>query len=82
LEGLQFRLIVRENPFPRNYQSKWTGGVPQAVELLLCKLKAQNSNPSPTSKKKKKVKAIAVFTFPKSVKLNPKFQLCFLDLKH
>jgi hypothetical protein len=34
-------------------RAKWTGGVAQAVERLLCKCTALSSNPSPTKKKKK-----------------------------
>jgi hypothetical protein len=34
-------------------REKLTGGVVQAVELLLCKCKALNSNPSPTQNKQK-----------------------------
>jgi hypothetical protein len=34
-------------------RAKWTGGMAQAVELLLCKHKALSSNPNPTKKKKK-----------------------------
>jgi hypothetical protein len=33
---------------------KWTGGVAQAVEPILCKHKALSSNSSPTKKRKKK----------------------------
>jgi hypothetical protein len=33
---------------------KWTGGVAQAVERLLCKCEALSSNSSPTRKKKKR----------------------------
>jgi hypothetical protein len=35
-------------------RAKWTGGVAQAIELLLCKCKTLSSNPSPSKKKKKK----------------------------
>jgi hypothetical protein len=39
---------------PKNEQSKWTGGVMQAVERLLCKCEAPSSNPQSHKKKKKK----------------------------
>jgi hypothetical protein len=32
--------------------AKWTGGLAQAVECLLCKHKTMSSNPSPQKKKK------------------------------
>jgi hypothetical protein len=37
---------------------KWTGGVVQAVECLLCKCEALGSNTSPTKKKNKKKRFI------------------------
>jgi hypothetical protein len=49
------RIGVRGQPgqIPSPNQSeKWTGGVAQTIECLLCKYEALNSNPSPTKKKK------------------------------
>jgi hypothetical protein len=37
-------------------RAKWTGGVAEAFELLLCKLEALSSTPSPTKRKKRKEK--------------------------
>jgi hypothetical protein len=34
--------------------AKWTGGMAQAVEYLLCKHKALSSNPTPTKQTRKK----------------------------
>jgi hypothetical protein len=33
-------------------RAKWTGGMVQVAECLLCKCEEQNSKPSPTKKKK------------------------------
>jgi hypothetical protein len=41
---------------PKNEQSKWTGGVMQAVEGLLCKCEAPSSNPQSHKKKKERKK--------------------------
>jgi hypothetical protein len=40
--------IVLETRISKITRAKWTGGVAQVVELLLCKHKALSSNPSPT----------------------------------
>jgi hypothetical protein len=45
--------MVHETPISKIIQAKWTGGVAEEVEHLLCKCKALNSNPSPTKKKEK-----------------------------
>jgi hypothetical protein len=37
-----------QNPISKIIRTKWTGGVAQAVEFLLCKCEALNSNPNPT----------------------------------
>jgi hypothetical protein len=50
----QPRQTVHETPISKITRAKWTGGVTQAVEHLLCKHKTLSSNPSPTKKKKKK----------------------------
>jgi hypothetical protein len=42
-------------------RAKWSEGVAQMVEHLLCKNEALNSNPSPTKKKKKKKKPPSYF---------------------
>jgi hypothetical protein len=42
-------------PISKISRAKWTGGVAQAVECLLCKHKALNSNPVPPKKEEKKV---------------------------
>jgi hypothetical protein len=44
------------DPILKITRAKWTGGVAQAVEHLLCKCKALSSNLSATKKKKKKKK--------------------------
>jgi hypothetical protein len=41
-------------PLPKISRAKWIGGMAQAVECLLCKVKALSSNFSLTKKKKKK----------------------------
>jgi hypothetical protein len=43
--------IVYETPFSKITRAKWTEGVAQAVEHLLCKCKALSVNPSPTKTK-------------------------------
>jgi hypothetical protein len=44
----QLGQIVHEIPISKITRAKWTGGVAQAVERLLCKCKALSSNPGPT----------------------------------
>jgi hypothetical protein len=41
-----------QDPISKITKAKWTGGVTQAVESLLCKCKALSSNPILTKKKK------------------------------
>jgi hypothetical protein len=52
IEGSWFeanrRQIVFKSPISKITRAKWTGGVTQAIEHLLCKHKALNSNLSPT----------------------------------
>jgi hypothetical protein len=43
-------------PSPKITREKWTGGLAQAIEILLCKCKACSSNSSSIKKKKKKKK--------------------------
>jgi hypothetical protein len=45
-----------QEPHLQNNQAKWTGGVVQEVEHLLCKHEALSSNSRVTKKKKKIVK--------------------------
>jgi hypothetical protein len=45
---------VNETPISEITRAKWTGGVAQVVECMLCKHRALSTNPSPTKKKKKK----------------------------
>jgi hypothetical protein len=47
IQGQQ-RQIVLVMPISKITRAKWTGGVTQAVEHLLCQHEALNSNPSPT----------------------------------
>jgi hypothetical protein len=42
------------DPISKITRAKWTGGVAQAVECMLCKHETLNSSPSPTGKKRKK----------------------------
>jgi hypothetical protein len=50
-----------QDPISKITTTKWTGGVAQAVECLLCKCKALNANASPSKNKKtKKPKNIQV----------------------
>jgi hypothetical protein len=49
--GGQSGQIVLETPISK---AKWTGGVAQMVECLLCELKTLSSNPTATKKEKKK----------------------------
>jgi hypothetical protein len=44
--------IVQKYPLSKITRAKWTGGVAQAVEHLLCKPATLSSNPSPSKKKK------------------------------
>jgi hypothetical protein len=48
--GGQPRQIVCKTSIFKTARAKWTGGVAQAIEGLLCKLYALSSNPSPTKK--------------------------------
>jgi hypothetical protein len=43
-----------QDPISKITRVKWTRGVPQVVEYLLCKHKAQSSNPSLIKKQNKK----------------------------
>jgi hypothetical protein len=45
-----------QDPISKITREKWTGGVTQAVQCLLCKCEALSINPSPTKKKRKKKK--------------------------
>jgi hypothetical protein len=45
------RQIVSETPIPKITRAKWTRGVAQVVENLLCKCETLISNPSPEKKK-------------------------------
>jgi hypothetical protein len=47
LVGGQPGQIVHETPISKISRAKWTGGVTQAVEHLLCKHEAQSLNPNP-----------------------------------
>jgi hypothetical protein len=48
----QPKQIVQETPISKITRAKWTGGMAQAIEHLLCKCEALSSNPSLTKKKK------------------------------
>jgi hypothetical protein len=50
----QLRQIVCETLSHKITSVKWTGGMTQAVEHLLCKCEALSSNPSPTKNKQTK----------------------------
>jgi hypothetical protein len=50
----QPRKIVLETPISKTTRTKWTGGVAQAADCLLCKCETLSSNPSPTKKKQNK----------------------------
>jgi hypothetical protein len=41
------------DPISKITRAKWTGGVAEATEHLLCKCEALGSNPVPQKKKKK-----------------------------
>jgi hypothetical protein len=60
IEGITVRgqpgQIVCKTPMSKITRAKWTAGVAQGVECLLCKCKALSSNPSVTKKKKKEKK--------------------------
>jgi hypothetical protein len=47
----QSRQIVLETLSPKYLEEKWTGGVAQVAEHLLCKHEALSSNPSSNSNK-------------------------------
>jgi hypothetical protein len=47
---------VRCPPISKITRTKWTGGVAQTIEGLLCKYEVLGSNPNPTKKRKKKKK--------------------------
>jgi hypothetical protein len=49
----QPKQIVPRDPVSKIIKAKWTGGVAQVLEHLLCKHKALSLNPSPIKKKKK-----------------------------
>jgi hypothetical protein len=49
----QPRQIVQETPISKITRAKWTGGVAQAIELLLCKYEVLSSNPSPKNNRKR-----------------------------
>jgi hypothetical protein len=51
----QPRQITCETPISKITRAKWTGGVAQTVESLLCKHEAPSSNPRITKKKKSKI---------------------------
>jgi hypothetical protein len=42
---------IMDGAISKTTRAKWTGGVAQVVEGLLCKHKALSSNPSPTKNK-------------------------------
>jgi hypothetical protein len=50
----QPRGIVLKTPISKVTRAKWTGGVAQVVEWLLCKCKALSLNSGPTQKQNKK----------------------------
>jgi hypothetical protein len=43
---------LHNTPYPYITRAKWTGGLAQAVQHLLCKCKGLGSSPIPTKKKK------------------------------
>jgi hypothetical protein len=43
-----------QDPIYKITKPKWTGGMAQAIEHLLCKCEDKNLNPSPTKKKQNK----------------------------
>jgi hypothetical protein len=45
--------IISQDLIYKITTAKWTGGVAQVVECLVCKYEVLSSNPSPTKKKKK-----------------------------
>jgi hypothetical protein len=47
-------MVSRPAPISKIARPKWTGGVVQAIEFLLCKHEALSSNSSSIKKKKKK----------------------------
>jgi hypothetical protein len=52
----QLGQMALETSIPKIIRANWTGGVPQAVERLLCECEALSSNHSPTPKKKQVVR--------------------------
>jgi hypothetical protein len=48
----QPRQIALKTPMPKITRAKWTGGVVQVVEHLLCRCRVLSSNSSPTKKLK------------------------------
>jgi hypothetical protein len=48
--------IVHQTPIYKTATTKWTGGMAQVIEHLLCQCEALSSNPNPRKKEKKKVK--------------------------
>jgi hypothetical protein len=55
VQGQPWQIVLRP-PSPKITRAKWTGGVAQAVEYLLCQHKDLSSNFSPAKKKKEKRK--------------------------
>jgi hypothetical protein len=52
----QYGQIIFRTPSPNITRTKWTGGVAQVVECLLCKLPVLNSKPQSNKQKKKQKK--------------------------
>jgi hypothetical protein len=46
--GQPEQIVLLQESISQITRAKWTGGVAQAIELLLCKCKALRSNISPT----------------------------------
>jgi hypothetical protein len=68
----QSRQISLWDPTSKTIRAKWTGGMIQVVECLLCKCEALNSNPSPIEQKPKSTYTNA--QNPKKNVPNPKKQ--------
>jgi hypothetical protein len=49
------RQTVHKTPISKITRAKWTRGVAQALEYLICKHETLSSNPNPTKRKKKKI---------------------------
>jgi hypothetical protein len=64
--------ILQETSIFKITRAKWTGSVAQALECLLCKLKALNSNSSLTKKTKKSL----LGTFPRHTVERKKRKVC------